>query len=516
VPAEPFTRPLLYVGRYAVFDAIAKGGFASVHLGRAVGVGGFVRTVAVKRLHRQFARDPEVSAMFLDEARMVARIRHPNVLPTLDLIADGDELFLVMEYVEGVTLGYLLAHARERKRQVPLGIVLRIVCGALRGLHAAHEAKNEQGEPLQIIHRDVSPDNILVGTDGHARILDFGVAQALGQYHDTKEGEVRGKLAYMTPEQVSDEPLTRRSDVFSASIVLWEAMTGKPLFASRSVGAVAHNVLTMEIPSPTSVVDTPKKLDGIVLQGLERDPNERWVSAERMAAAIEAVGSLASEQSVAQYVRQAGAERLAQRAKQVAIVEAAELDMDEVVVPSSRASAAEILVARLDPDAPRRASASAPTLPPLATPEPPAATPPPPAVTPAPPMAVAMPPASANETSSEIHGWSDPPRLSHSPARRAVIPILVVAAVVAVALYLLRSRDEPEVAAAPAPPAELPASAAARAATSVSAAPAATPSSAPEPSVSASATPAPSAVPSPGRPAPPKPKPKPPPLYGRE
>jgi serine/threonine protein kinase len=499
VSPEGFTRPLLYVGRYAVFDAIAKGGFAGVHLGRSVGAGGFARTVAVKRLHRQFARDPEVSAMFLDEARMVARIRHPNVVPTLDLIADEDELFLVMEYVEGVTLGYLLEHARQRNRHVPLGITLRILVGALRGLHAAHEAKNERGEPLRIIHRDVSPENILVGTDGHARIIDFGVAQALGQYHDTKEGEVRGKLAYMTPEQVNDEPLTQRSDVFSASIVLWEAMAGKPLFASKSVSAVAHNILTLPIPPPSSIAETPKKLDGIVLQGLERDPDERWVSAERMAAAIEAVGSLASEQSVAQYVRQAGAERLARRAKHIATVEAAALDMDEIVMPSSRASAVEILVGRVDSDTPRRLAADAPTLPPLAPP------PPPP---PTPRSEPAATPLSVAETSSEI-AWADPPR--EASARRAALPVAVGAAAVALAIALLRSSEEAEhvdarmqgyVLAAPPP--------------IVSSAPAeAKPSPAPPASSPAASA---SVVPGTPKVAPlvPPPRPKRPPLYGRE
>src|SRR5690606_20111635 len=128
-----------------------------------------------------------------------------------------------MEYVEGVTLRYLLRHARQRNRKLPLGIVLRIMVSVLRGLHAAHEARDAKGERLEIIHRDVSPDNILIGTDGLARIFDFGVAKALGQYHDTREGEVRGKLAYMTPEQVNEEPLSHRSDLFSAAIVLWEA-----------------------------------------------------------------------------------------------------------------------------------------------------------------------------------------------------------------------------------------------------------------------------------------------------
>ena len=341
----PFGAPTLIVGRYAVFDEFSSGGFATVHLGRAVGVGGFARTVAIKRLHRQYARDPEVSAMFLDEAKIVARIRHPNVLPTLDLIAEDEELFLVMEYVEGVPLSFLIRHAKQRKRLIPLGVALRILCGALHGLNAAHEARDERGELMNLVHRDVSPDNVLVGVDGMPRLLDFGVAKALGQFHATREGEVKGKLAYITPEQVRGDQITRRSDIFSASVVLWEAMTGERLFKAKSVAAIAHALLTQEIPPPSEIAGTPKKLDGIVLQGLERDPDKRWSSAERMAAALEAVGELASQPAVARYVRQAGGERIAERARQVAMVEAAEIDTDRF---NTRSSQTDIDVSAVD------------------------------------------------------------------------------------------------------------------------------------------------------------------------
>ena len=324
---EPFTRPILFAGRYAVFDEIAHGGFASIHVGRTVGAGGFARTVAIKRLHAQYAKDPEVSAMFLDEARVVARIRHPNVCPTLDLIAEDDELFIVMEYIEGVTLRHLLRDAAKRKRSIPLGVALKIIAGALHGLQAAHDAKNELGEPMELVHRDVSPDNILIGIDGMPRLLDFGVARALGQYHNTRDGEVKGKLHYITPEQVRGEPITSRSDLFSASVVLWEAMTTKRLFQAKSVAAIAHDLLTKEIPEPSEIADTPRKLDGIVMQGLERDSSKRWQSWAKMAAALEAVGELASDQAVARYVRQVGADRIADRAAKVAKVEEVALDI---------------------------------------------------------------------------------------------------------------------------------------------------------------------------------------------
>ncbi|MBW2458128.1 MAG: serine/threonine protein kinase [Deltaproteobacteria bacterium] len=340
---EEQPRPLLQCGRYVVFDEFAHGGFASVHVGRTVGAGGFSRTVAVKRLHRQYAKDPEVSAMFLDEAKVVARIRHPNVMPTLDLIAEDDELFLVMDYVEGVHLKYLLREARRRKRRIPLAVALRVMSETLGGLHAAHEAKSATGDPLMLVHRDVAPDNILVGTDGMVRLLDFGVARAMGQFHSTREGEVKGKLAYITPEQVRSDPLSRRTDIFSASVVMWEAMTGRRLFRAKTITATAHALLSQPIDPPSVVADTPKKLDGIVMQGLERDPERRWQTAAKMAAAVQAVGDLASQQAVARYVRQAGSTRLAERARHIAAVEAVPLDdVQPTEVRSSLESYAEL------------------------------------------------------------------------------------------------------------------------------------------------------------------------------
>ena len=176
-------RPLRVVGRCEMFAPIASGGFGSVHLGRQIGAGGFSRIVAIKRLHGTLLDDSEVVAMFLDEARVVARIRHPNVLQTLDLVEEEGELFIVMEYLEGVTLNLLLKNVKKQRRRLPAGVTSAIMQGALAGLHAAHEATNERGEPLELIHRDVSPDNIMVGIDGYARLVDFGIARAVGQLH---------------------------------------------------------------------------------------------------------------------------------------------------------------------------------------------------------------------------------------------------------------------------------------------------------------------------------------------
>src|SRR6478736_1694730 len=183
--------PSRVAGRYALYGEIAAGGMATVHIGRLLGPVGFARTVAIKRLHPHYAKDPEFVSMFLDEARLAARIRHPNVVPTLDVVALDGELFLVMEYVQGESFARLVREARRARLDVPPEVISAIVVGALNGLHAAHEATSERGEPLNIVHRDVTPQNILVGSDGVARLLDFGVAKAAGSLHaTTRDGQI--------------------------------------------------------------------------------------------------------------------------------------------------------------------------------------------------------------------------------------------------------------------------------------------------------------------------------------
>jgi serine/threonine-protein kinase len=316
--------PLKVVGRYELFDEVASGGFAAVHLGRTIGDVGFARVVAIKRLHPQYAKDPDVSAMFLDEARIVARIRHPHVVPTLDLIEQKGELFLVMEYVEGVSLAYIIRECVQRKERVPLPVVCRAMSHALQGLHSAHDARDATGKLLNLVHRDVSPENIMVGVDGMGRILDFGVARAMGQFHSTRDGQLKGKLSYLTPEQVLGSPLERTTDVFAASICMWEALTGKRLFKGDNVGRIAHQVLHEDIPPPSSIVpEVPKKFDTVVMRGLERDPKKRWASAQKMSDAIEATGKLASSQDIARFLEKLASERLGLRRKQVEAVELA-------------------------------------------------------------------------------------------------------------------------------------------------------------------------------------------------
>jgi serine/threonine protein kinase len=314
------------VGRYVLYDALAAGGMATVHLGRLVGPIGFSRTVAIKRLHDQFASDPEFVPGFLDEARLAARIRHPNVVPTLDVVATEGQLFLVMEYVPGESLSRLLRASVQKRAKVPPQIAVGIFVGALNGLHAAHEARNEKGEPLGIVHRDVSPQNILLSVDGVARVLDFGVAKASGRLQTTRAGQLKGKVAYMAPEQLRSEPVDRRTDIFAASIVLWETLTARRLFAGENEGAVLTSVLLGPIAAPSTIVPAiPAALDAIVLKGLQRDPKDRWGTAKEMANALEDALAPATPRQIAEWVDGLAHEALATRAARVAQIESASL-----------------------------------------------------------------------------------------------------------------------------------------------------------------------------------------------
>jgi serine/threonine protein kinase len=318
------------VGRYVIHDAIAAGGMATVHLGRLVGPVGFTRTVAIKRLHPQFACDPEFVAMFIDEARLAARIRHPNVVQTLDVVASGSELFLVMDYVQGEPLSRLRRFAAEHDLPVPLRVVASIFCGVLHGLHAAHEAKSDHGAPLDIVHRDVSPQNILVGTDGIARVIDFGVAKALGRSHTTRDGNLKGKLAYMAPEQLEGK-VSRRTDVFAAAIVLWETLTERRLFGGQDEVEVVGKILERPMEPPSKYLRGADvgalgqagldRLDAVTLRGLARNPEDRFESARAMALALEDCLGLASPTEVGRWVEGTASGVLDERARRVAEIE---------------------------------------------------------------------------------------------------------------------------------------------------------------------------------------------------
>jgi serine/threonine-protein kinase len=304
------------VGRYAIQGEIATGGMATVHFGRLLGPAGFTRSVAIKRLHPQYAKDPHFVSMFLDEARLASRILHPNVVPILDVVAEGGELFLVMEFVPGEALSKLF---RKTPEGVPTSIAIAIGVGMLEGLHAAHEARAEDGKPLEIVHRDVSPQNLLIGSDGVARLIDFGVAKAVGNATMTRDGQIKGKVAYMAPEQIRAEPVDRRADIYAASVVLWELVTGKRfLDEAGSEAALVLATLTKEAAPPSSVrAEVPRELDAALLRGLARAPGDRYATAREMAQALEKVQAPAAARDVARWVEAKAGEALRLRVHQL-------------------------------------------------------------------------------------------------------------------------------------------------------------------------------------------------------
>jgi serine/threonine protein kinase len=308
------------VDRYELVGEIASGGMATVYLARLTGVGGFQRFVAMKRLHPHLANEKEFVEMFLDEARIAARIHHPNVVPILEVGASAVGYYLVMEYIEGDTLARLLARAATRGKRIPVPIALRIALDMLSGLHAAHELRDDTGDAVNLVHRDVSPQNVLVGVDGIARITDFGVARAASRLTATRVGQLKGKIAYMAPEQAAgEESLDRRADVFAAGIVVWEEIAAKRLFKAENEAATLSRVMTEPVPPLTDIVPgLSQELSKVVMRALERSPDKRFSTCAQFADALEAAATgrdrIATPRELAAYVTEVlGDEVSAQR-----------------------------------------------------------------------------------------------------------------------------------------------------------------------------------------------------------
>lgn len=316
-------QPLARIGRYALFDQFAVGGMATVHVGRLDGAGGFSRVVAIKRLLPNLVQNEEFTQMLLKEARLAARVRHPNVVPTIDVVASKGDVLLVLEYVHGEALSSLCRRqAKEKKELIPLDVALSVMQDMLQGLSAVHEAKDEKGKPLGLVHRDISPPNVIVGADGQARVLDFGIAKALEHLEDSNPNRVKGKSGYMSPEQIRGERLTQRSDVFSAGIILWELLSTRRLFNAEQETERMQKILDGNYPKPTEFrPDLSSKVEAVAMQALELDPEKRFASPRDFAMALESAAPGASSRRVADWVNELAAETLASRARLVAQVE---------------------------------------------------------------------------------------------------------------------------------------------------------------------------------------------------
>ncbi len=271
---------------------IASGGMATVYAGRLRGKHGFSRVVAMKRAHAHLLEDEQLRRSLLAEARLASRIHHPNVVSVLDVDEPGDELVLVMDYVEGASLSQMITTAQKQSaagrepavETDPLrpAVIVRIVLDVCAGLHAAHELADDEGAPLGIVHRDVSPQNILVGVDGLARLADFGIAKC--SESTTATAGLRGKFGYMAPEYISDRRLDRRVDIFALGVVLWEALTKKRLFRGEGELETIKQVMDHE-PAAVSTQSpaVPKELDHVVARALAKDPDDRYPTALELA-----------------------------------------------------------------------------------------------------------------------------------------------------------------------------------------------------------------------------------------
>lgn len=279
------------LGRYEFLVPIAEGGMASVWAARLKGSRGFSKTVAVKTMLPSVSDDPQFEQMFLDEAQIASRIRHPNVVEILDLGEQDEVLYLVMEWVDGEPLSSL-RRAAAKHGGIPRSIALRIVADACAGLHAAHELKDDAGNPVGLVHRDISPQNILITFGGAVKIVDFGVAKAAGRSTgQTVAGQVKGKPPYMSPEQALGEVVDRRTDVFALGIILYQLTTGKHPFRGESDLVTLQNIVSDKpiVPPRSHDRQYPRELETVVMKALDRKRERRYQSCAEFEAAIEEV-----------------------------------------------------------------------------------------------------------------------------------------------------------------------------------------------------------------------------------
>jgi serine/threonine protein kinase len=279
------------IGRYQLCFELASGGMASVYLARADGPPGFQKLVALKRIHPHLAQERDYVEMFLDEARIASRITHPNVCSVFDFGEVDGEYFIAMEYLVGEPLSRVhrrvVANAEQRHSPLLPARMVRTVAQACEGLHAAHELKDVDGESLNVVHRDVSTENLFVTYDGTTQVVDFGIAHARQRVHHTEAGQVKGTFPYMAPEQMTAGGVDRRVDIWALGTVLWELLTLRRLFMRDTDVNTMYAVLSSEIRPPSEYREgVSSELDEVVLKALHRNPDERWQTAREMGKAL--------------------------------------------------------------------------------------------------------------------------------------------------------------------------------------------------------------------------------------
>ena len=411
------------VGRYLLHREIAHGGMATVHIGRLIGQVGFSRTVAIKRMHEYCARDPDFVSMFIDEARLAARIRHPNVVPTLDVVVLEGELFLVMEYVQGETLARLIRRSVKANQAIAPRVASSVIANVLEGLNAAHNAVGEHGEALGIVHRDVSPQNIMVGHDGVARVLDFGVAKATNRLQTTRDGQIKGKIEYMAPEQVRGGGVDRRTDVYSAACCLWEMLTGRRLYTADNQVVLWGKVLEGKVERPSAIVPSvPRHLEEVTMRGLDADPTKRYQTAEEMAIALETSVGIATPREVGRWVQSLAGQKLKERADLVAELESVSSEISSWGADQESASVISHVSARLA--GPPAASSAPPPVPSGIKSVPSAAMPLPPADPPTPSAGrFVVPPPPQAALSSSPPAQEPVPEAAQTPEAAGIEPV---------------------------------------------------------------------------------------------
>jgi serine/threonine-protein kinase len=320
-PGNDATIGSIVVGRYVISPALASGRIGTIHLGRLVGPAGFSRIVAIRRLHPQLAQEPYFATMLLDEVRLAARIQHPNVVPVVDVVVADGEVLLVTEYVKGDSLSRLLQAATEKGIKIPPGVAVAIVLGVLEGLHAAHEAVDDRGELLGLVHRDVGPHKVIVGVSGAARVLDFGIADAERRLEAEIGGDAKKRKTYRGKSSDGDEPLTRAPDIFAVGLMLFEALSSTKMFADDPELTSITRIASRGVRLPSSVDPTLAPFDMIVARACAADPTRRYASAREMARELEAVLPPSPPAEVSDWVEWLGADSIAQHAGVIAQLE---------------------------------------------------------------------------------------------------------------------------------------------------------------------------------------------------